>query len=214
MIPGAGLADETAFEQACVRLAARLSPIRYTHCLGVAQMAAELAERFGADVWRARWAGLLHDVAREWSANELINAARELGLGVDYLVEMAPMACLHAEVGASCAGREFGVRDAGILAAIASHTVGREQMDVLEKVVFLADAIEPNRPGAPYIEELRELAKVDLDAACLRAYDHTLDYLLRTGQMIHPTAVRGRNWLIYEQRLATRAREKKGEAHA
>jgi predicted HD superfamily hydrolase involved in NAD metabolism len=208
------LADEAAFEQACMRLAARLSPLRYTHSLGVAQQAAALAERYGADVWRARWAGLLHDVAREWSAAELVAAARDLGIGVDYLVEMAPMACLHAEVGADCAKREFGVEDEGVLAAIAAHTVGREQMSLLEKVVFLADAIEPNRPSAPYIEELRELAGKDLDKACLRAYDHTLDYLLRTRQMIHPVAVRGRNWLIYEQRLAARAKEQRGEAQA
>jgi predicted HD superfamily hydrolase involved in NAD metabolism len=175
----------------------RLSPHRYQHSLGVAATARELAERFGADADRAELAGLLHDAAREWRPPQLLEGAREAGLEVTYMEEMAPMPCLHGPLGAEVAKREFGVADAELLEAIAHHTMGRERMGLLERVVFLADAIEPNRPSMPYIDELRELAHKDLNLACRRAYDHTFDYLLRTGQPIHPVASAGRNWLLY-----------------
>lgn len=182
------------------QLRERLSPRRYQHSLGVAETARALAERFGADSDRAELAGLLHDVAREWRGPELLERARLLGLSIGYLEEMAAMPCLHGIVGADVATQAFGVTDDGLLSAIAHHTLGRERMTVLEKVVFLADAIEPNRPTAPYIEELRALAHEDLDKACRRAYDHTFDYLLRTGQPIHPQAAAARNWLLFTEK--------------
>lgn len=178
----------------------RLSPHRYTHSLGVAAAARELAERFGADPAQAELAGLLHDIAREWRPDELFAAARDWEIPVGYLEEMAPMPCLHGQVGANLAAETFQVSDESVLLAIAHHTIGRERMTLLERVVFLADTIEPNRPDAEYIRELRELAEQDLNLACRRAYDHTFEYLLRTGQPIHPEAARGRNWLLYEER--------------
>lgn len=181
-------------------LAERLSPYRYQHSLGVAATARRLAERYGADADRAELAGLLHDVAREWKGPALLEAARELGLSVGYLEEMAPMPCLHGPVGSAIAKSEFGLDDQELLAAIAHHTMGREAMGTLERVVFLADAIEPNRPDADYIRELRALAEDDLNRACLRAYDHTFLYLIRNGQPIHPDANKGRNWLIREEK--------------
>lgn len=178
-------------------LEARLSPHRYQHSLGVAATASELATRFGADPLQAELAGLLHDAAREWRPEQLREAAREAGLTLTYLEEMAPMPCLHGPLGARVAKSEFGVADEAMLAAIANHTLGRERMGLLERVIFLADAIEPNRPALPYILELRELAQTNLDLACRRAYDYTFEYLLRTGQPIHPVAAAGRNWLLY-----------------
>jgi predicted HD superfamily hydrolase involved in NAD metabolism len=184
-------------EEIKVWLAARLSPHRYQHSLGVAQTARELATRFGADPAQAELAGLLHDAAREWRPPQLLEAATAAGLSLTYLEEMAPMPCLHGPLGAEVARTEFGLADEALLQAIANHTLGRERMSLLERVVFLADAIEPNRPELPYIVELRELAATNLDLACRRAYDHTFEYLLRTGQPIHPVAAAGRNWLLY-----------------
>ncbi|HEY9722977.1 MAG TPA: bis(5'-nucleosyl)-tetraphosphatase (symmetrical) YqeK [Oscillatoriaceae cyanobacterium] len=178
-------------------LEANLSPHRYQHSLGVAATARALAERYGADPERAELAGLLHDAAREWKAGALLETARAAGMPVGYLEEMAPMPCLHGPIGAELAEREFGVADGEVLAAISHHTLGRERMGLLEKVVFLADAIEPNRPDAPYIRELRARAEDDLDHACRRALDHTFDYLLRTHQPIHPVAAAARNWFLY-----------------
>jgi predicted HD superfamily hydrolase involved in NAD metabolism len=181
-------------------LESELSPHRYQHSLGVAATARELAERFGGDPDRAEMAGLLHDVAREWRASRLLESARDWEIPVGYMEEMAPMPCLHAAIGAELARREFGVEDDEVLQAIASHTLGRENMSLLERIVFLADAIEPNRPDAPYLQDLRDWAQKDLNMACRRAFDHTFEYLLRTGQPIHPQACCGRNWLIYTEK--------------
>lgn len=188
-----------------------LSPFRLQHSIAVAETARELALRFGADADRAELAGLLHDVAREWPAVRLLEAARAEGLALDYLEEMAPMPCLHGPVGAGVARETFGVTDEGLLSAIAHHTLGRERMTLDDQILFIADAIEPGRGDADYLADIREAARVDLDRACRRAYDHTFAYLLRTGQPIHPDAARGRNWLIHcERRQAQKA---EGIAH-
>jgi predicted HD superfamily hydrolase involved in NAD metabolism len=186
-------------------LESNLSPHRCRHSLGVGATARELALRFGDDPDRCELAGLLHDAARELPAGKMLETARAAGLPVDYLEEMAPMPCLHGALGADVARAEFGVADEALLSAIAHHTMGRERMTLTEKIVFIADAVEPNRGDAPYLRDIREALAVDLDRACRRAYDHTFEFLLRTGQPIHPEAARGRNWLIYceRQRAAT-----------
>ncbi len=186
-------------------LAVHLTPLRYQHSLGVGATARALAVRFGGDPERLELAGLLHDAAREWSSARLLEAAHAAGLPVDYMVEMAPMPCLHGPVGAGLARETFGLTDDGLLSAIAHHTLGRERMTLEEKILFVADAIEPNRGDAAYLLDIREAAATDLDRACRRAYDHTFEFLLRTGQPIHPDAARGRNWLIYCERLAAKA---------
>lgn len=179
-------------------LAARLSPRRFRHSLGVAETARSLAARYGAAPEAAALAGLLHDVAREAPAGELWHAAQDAGMALGYMERMAPMPCLHGPVGARIAARELGVTDPEVLGGIACHTLGKERMSVLEKVVFLADAIEPNRESAPYVLELRALAGKDLDLACRRAFDLTFEHLLRSEQPIHPQAAAARNWLLYE----------------
>jgi predicted HD superfamily hydrolase involved in NAD metabolism len=178
----------------------RLSPHRYQHVLGVAATARELAVRFGADPDKAERAGLLHDAAREWRPPQLLESARAWGLEVGYLEEMAPMPSLHAALGAEVAKREFGETDAEVLSAIAHHTLGKPDMSLLDKVLFLADSIEPGRGDAPYLQDVRELAKTDLDKACRRSFDHTFDYLIRSGQVLHPRSVEARNWMIRQER--------------
>jgi predicted HD superfamily hydrolase involved in NAD metabolism len=174
----------------------RLSPHRYQHVLGVAATARELAVRFGADPDKAELAGLLHDAAREWRPPQLLASAREWGLHVGSLEEMAPMPSLHAPLGAEVAKREFGVSDPEVLSAIAHHTLGAEGMSTLDKVLFLADSIEPGRGDQEYLREIRQLSRTDLDRACLKSLDQTFTYLLKSGQVLHPRSVQARNWLI------------------
>lgn len=180
----------------------RLSHGRFAHSVRVGQAARELGLRFGVDPDRCELAGLLHDCARELPVSRLNVEAQALGLGLTYLEQMAPMPCLHGPVGAALARDEFAEHgDEALWSAIARHTVGAEAMTPLEQVVFLADAIEPGRGEAPYLAELRRAAEVDLAHACRRAYDHTFEYLLRTGQPIHPDAAKGRNWFLYQEQL-------------
>ena len=181
-----------------------LTPGRAAHSRRVGQTARDLATRHGVDPDRCELAGLLHDVAREWSGARLIAATEASGMEVGYLERMAPMPCLHGQVGASLAREAFGVDDEALLTAIARHTVGAERMTLEEQVLFVADAIEPGRGEAPYLEDIRAAAGVDLAFACRRAYDHTFEFLLRHGQPIHPDAARGRNWLLYQERQAAR----------
>ncbi|MEB3285216.1 MAG: bis(5'-nucleosyl)-tetraphosphatase (symmetrical) YqeK [Candidatus Sericytochromatia bacterium] len=182
-------------------LESHLTAGRRAHSVRVGQMARELGERFGVDPDRCEIAGLLHDVAREWSPERLATHAQMLGLEWGYLEQMAPMPCLHGPVGAALAGDCFDLRgEPDVLSAIARHTVGAEAMTPLEQIVFLADAMEPGRGEAPYLRELRAAAEKSLAYACRRAYDHTFEYLLKTEQPIHPDAVKGRNWLLYQER--------------
>ncbi|MDB5100006.1 MAG: putative nicotinate-nucleotide adenylyltransferase [Cyanobacteria bacterium RYN_339] len=181
----------------------RLSPHRYQHVLGVAATARELAVRYGADPDKAELAGLLHDAAREWRPPQLLASAREWGLHVGYLEELAPMPSLHAPLGAEVARREFGVEDPEVLSAIAHHTLGAEDMTVLDKVLFLADGIEPGRGDADHLRDVRQASRTDLDRACRLSLDHTFTYLLRSGQVLHPRSVQARNWLICQEKART-----------
>lgn len=201
--PGGSLTSDPAVDFQALRTALeqRLSPHRFRHSLGVAETARRLASRYGADPEASALAGLLHDVAREMPAKALWEAAEAQGEPLGYMERMAPMPCLHGPVGASVAARELGVTDPEILGGITCHTLGKERMSVLEKVVFLADAIEPNREAAPHVLELRALADQDLNLACRRAFDLTFEYLLRTAQPLHPQAAAARNWLLYEAKF-------------
>ena len=126
------------------KLSRNLSERRYEHTLGVAYTAACLAMRFGADPLKAEIAGLLHDCAKEFSEKELLKLGEKYGYHFeDYELE-APQV-LHAVIGPYIAKDKYGVDDPEILSAIRWHTTGRGDMTLLEKIVFTADYIEPNR---------------------------------------------------------------------
>ena len=176
----------------------RLAPSDWRHCLRTAAVATVLAERFGADVERARLAGLLHDYARSIPRGEMVAAAEELGIEVDDIQRQFPY-LLHAEIGAKLAGEELGIIDAEVLAAIANHTVGRPRMSDLEKIIYLADMLEPERRFEE-IDEVRALAEHDLDAAFHRGYALSLEHLVASGKLIHPRTVAVWNWINSKDR--------------
>jgi predicted HD superfamily hydrolase involved in NAD metabolism len=142
----------------------RLPRERYRHCLSVARSAEKLAARHGAAAFKARVAGVLHDVARMWSADDLLTYASTHGLSVSENERAYPV-LLHAPVGADIARREFGIDDVEILGAISRHTVAGPGMSGLEKIVYEADTFEPGRafPG-----------RARLEAAALRSLDEGL----------------------------------------
>jgi len=175
-------------------LAAKLTSKRLRHSLGVSETARVLAERFGAQPEKARLAGLIHDCARELSNNNLLQMAKSFGIVISD-VEMANPSLLHAPVGAHLAKAEFGIMDEQVLQAVKLHTTGGPAMTILDKVVFLADYIEPNR-SFPGVDQIRNLAQTDLDQAVLAAYDQTLRFVIAQGGLIHTASVEGRNFML------------------
>lgn len=173
---------------------ARLDAPRFHHTMGVVISAEELASQYGADPVKARAAALLHDVAKGYGRERLLKEALEFGIVLSDIERRAP-SLIHAPLGAEVARREFGVGDPDILAAVRYHTTGRAGMSLLEKVVFLADYVEPGRTH-PGVERVREAARHDLDRAALLALDQTIVYLVERGELIAPDAVAARNDLL------------------
>lgn len=186
-------------------LAQRLQKKRYEHSLGVADTAAMLAGRFGADVEKARIAGLLHDCAREYRTADLPAEAARRSISYGEVERAMPL-LLHAYVGARRAEEVYGVTDAEIQQAIWHHTVGGEHMTKLDKIIYFADMIEPQR-DYPEVEALRALSRTaSLDAMVLEGLSQSIAFILQTGRLIHPATVAARNEILL------RARAKEGHA--
>ncbi|MBQ9156381.1 MAG: bis(5'-nucleosyl)-tetraphosphatase (symmetrical) YqeK [Eubacterium sp.] len=143
-----------------------LKKSRYEHTLGVEYTACCLAMRYGADMEKAGLAGLLHDCAKYLSPQELLTYGKLYGLSISPYEKASPE-LLHAPVGACIAREHYGIEDEEILSAIRWHTTGRPHMSLLEKILFVADYMEPNRYKQEDLDQVRSLAFVDLDQ-CLR----------------------------------------------
>lgn len=175
-------------------LAQKLSPARYRHSQGVASYAAELALKYRAEIGKARLAGLLHDYARDLPDEEILALAEKAGL-ITCEVERSSPVLLHGPVGAYLIKRELGLDDKDILQAISRHTVGSADMTLLDKIIYLADALEPGR-HYPGVEFLRSLAEEDLNKALLKSLESSITYVLKKGQLLHPATVEARNYLL------------------
>ena len=179
-------------------LARRLQKKRYEHSLGVADTAAMLAGRFGVDVEKARIAGLLHDCAREYRTADLPAEAARRSIAYGEVERAMPL-LLHAYVGARRAEELY----AEIQQAIWRHTVGGEHMTKLDKIIYFADMIEPQR-DYPEVEELRALSRTaSLDAMVLEGLSQSIAFVLQSGRLIHPATVAARNEIL----LRVRAKE-------
>ena len=167
-------------EQVVVSL---LKPSRVNHVLGCRDTAAKLAERWGADVTDAARAGLLHDITKALDGPLQLTLCAEYGTMLDEFSKKYPKT-LHALTGALVAERIFGENPA-VVSAIRSHTTGKANMNVLEKIIYVADYMEPNRV-LPGVERLRELAFTNLDAALKLGLEMTLEHLKRQGAEVSP----------------------------
>lgn len=175
------------YEPVCdmeAKLKAMLTPERFIHSLGVRDAATELAKIFGADVKKAEIAGLLHDNAKNFP--DLIERASDLEAELDEF-ERENIALIHAKLGAETAKCEFGINDSEIIEAIKWHTIGKEDMTLLEKIIFVADLIEPNR-NFPGVENIRKIAKYDLDKAVLECVKSTISLNESGFKPIHGNA--------------------------
>ncbi|MEM9008403.1 MAG: bis(5'-nucleosyl)-tetraphosphatase (symmetrical) YqeK [Cyanobacteria bacterium P01_F01_bin.86] len=166
---------------------------RIRHILGVEQTAFEWAQLYGLDAERAAWAGLLHDVAKYFSGDRLLDMAATEGLILDSVLKKTPH-LIHADVGAIVARDKFGVTDSEILDAIRLHTLGAPGMSSLSCIVFLADALEPNRGQSEDLKNLRNLVERHLYRAVVAVSDRSLQYLIAKKDPVHPRTVETRDW--------------------
>jgi predicted HD superfamily hydrolase involved in NAD metabolism len=173
----------------------QLTEHRYQHTIGVMETAVALAEQYGADVKKAELAAIFHDYAKFRQKEEMKQVILEQNMPKDLLLYNSEL--WHAPVGAYLVEKEVGINDAEILDAIRYHTSGRPNMTLLEKVVYLADYIEPGRifPG---VDEVRELAKQDLNKALIKALQNTIQFLMNKNQAIYPDTFYTYNSLIME----------------
>ncbi|SET89979.1 bis(5'-nucleosyl)-tetraphosphatase (symmetrical) YqeK [Paenibacillus sp. NFR01] len=174
-------------------VAAQMPDKRWKHTLGVMETSVKLAERYGADPVKAETAAILHDVAKYWPVERMREIIEREGLSPELLHYDKQL--WHAEVGAFVAEREYEITDSEILGAIRYHTSGREGMTLLEKVVCLADYMEPGR-DFPGVDSIRKLAKTSLEEALVAGFDSTISLLLQKRQIIFPLTVLARNDLV------------------
>lgn len=173
-----------------------LKPKRMPHVLGTEGEAAKLARRFGADETKARVAGLLHDCTKKLGMAEQLALCKQYGIRLDPLEQKA-LKLLHAKTGAAIARHVYGVDDE-VYQAILYHTTGRANMTLLEKILYLADYIEPSREFAndPDVVRLRETVYEDLDRGLLLGLTMTVKEMEGMGNPVHHDTLDARNDLI------------------
>lgn len=176
------------------KLQGTLSPKRFNHSLGVMETSVKLASIFGVDVKKAELAGLLHDCAREIKNEEILKLCKEHNIEVDEVCEHEPK-LLHGPVGAVVARKEYGIEDEEILGAIYCHTTGRKNMNALDKIVFLADYVEPGRDFSG-VEKVREVVFEDLDKGMVVSLISIIKHLAKKKQLIQKDTIDTWNFII------------------
>lgn len=176
------------------RVKVQLSQERYLHTLGVVGEAEQLAFRFASDPGKARLAAWLHDYARDLKDATLLDRAQTLGIRVLPCEEHNPT-LLHGPVAAELAKREFAIKDAEVLNAVRLHTTGGPSMSVMDKILYLADYIEPWRQF-PEVDHLRCLAYTDLDLAMIKAMELVITRVLQKKAYLHPRTVEAWNNIL------------------
>lgn len=166
-------------------LRAHLSEERMIHTYGVMYTAAALAMRYHTNVESAMLAGILHDCAKSVSDQEKVNLCKEYGLTITPIEQENP-GLLHAKLGAAFAEDIYGITDPEVLDSIIYHTTGRPGMTFLDKIIYIADYIEPGRCKLPNIEIVRQLAFSDIDECLYQILSDSLDYLQSSGRPIDP----------------------------
>lgn len=181
----------TEIEQ-CIKKMTKES--RFNHSKGVQKTAGELAKHYGLDVEKAELAGLMHDCVKNLPAEEMLKLCSELGCELDFVTQREHK-LIHAPLGAYYVKKVFGVDDDEIFNAIYWHTTAKADMTMFEKILYIADVIEPNR-NYDIIDEIRRLAYENIDLAMLKVLDYTINKQMSAGKMLHSETINARNHLI------------------
>ena len=177
------------------KLQSALSIDRYIHTLGVAEEAQKLAAVYGDAelVKKAEYAGLLHDCAKDYPDDMKKRFCKEYHVPVDDVMKKQ-LGLIHPFLGAEVAKREYGVEDEDIIGAIRWHTTGKPEMTVLEKIVFIADYIEPNR-DFDGVEDLRKVVWEDLDKGLAMGLAMTVEEMEQMGNPVHHNTLQALEYL-------------------
>ena len=178
--------DYKEFDPIKEKLQNTLDVMRYEHTIGVMYTAGSLAMAHGADIRQAMLAGLLHDCAKCISLDEMRRWCDDYHFSITEM-ERNSKNLLHAKAGAVVAEQEYHINDREIIQAIACHCTGKPDMSLLDKIVYIADFIEPGRKEAKNLDMIRKLAFVDLDACIAQVTYDILNYLESKGYEIDPT---------------------------
>lgn len=169
---------------------------RYEHSLCVSRAAGQLARRYGADEKKAETAGILHDIMKDLPREEQKKLICQYGIRLTEVERNAPK-LWHAILGAEYIRRELGVTDPEILQAVRYHTTGRENMTLLDKILFIADFISDDR-DYPGVEQMREAAKESLEEAMVDGIAFTVKDLADEKRPIHPDTIAAYNHTILQ----------------
>lgn len=168
-----------------------MSKKRFEHCLGVEKTAVELAKLYNADEEKARIASLLHDITKELSGEIQLQLCEEFGIILDSVEKHEPK-IIHPITGAFFVKTRLNINDEDILNAIRNHTTARKGMSNLEKIIYLADFIEPNREFEG-LKELREIAYIDLDIAMVKASIIAVTEVTLKERLVHTRSLEALN---------------------
>ena len=186
-------------EQIREKLKAYMSPKRFLHTVGVEEAAISLTNKFGLDKEKTSKAALLHDITKELSTNEHLRLCEENGIVLDEVEKNEPK-ILHPITGAIIAKRDFGILDEEILRAIRYHTTARTKMSQLEKIIFMADFIEPYR-DFDGVEIIRQKTEEDFEQGFLYALIFSICDVSQKKKMIHINSLEAMNEQILNLRL-------------
>lgn len=171
---------------------------RFTHTLGVAYTSAALAMRYEEDMDKAFLCGILHDCAKALTLEEQVNDCERYAISLSDAERKNPK-LIHAKLGAYFASSEYEIDDEEISQAILCHTTGKPGMTTLEKILYVADCIEPTRVQGDYLVECRRLAFVDLDECLFQLLEKGLAYLKTTQDVIDPATKETYNYYKNER---------------
>ncbi|PAE23049.1 MULTISPECIES: bis(5'-nucleosyl)-tetraphosphatase (symmetrical) YqeK [Bacillaceae] len=180
-------------EKALAIVKEQLTEHRYLHTVGVMETAIKLAEKYGADSKKAELAAIFHDYAKFRPKEEMREIIIKTGMPAELLDYNSEL--WHAPVGAYLAEKEAGMHDKEVLDAIRYHTSGRPGMALLEKIIYLADYIEPGR-HFPGVDEVRDLAQTNLNKALIKSVQNTIMFLMKKGQPVFPASFETYNDLV------------------
>ena len=180
------------------KLMTELDTERYEHTLGVMYTAASMAMRYDEDVEKALLAGLLHDCAKCISGENKIKLCNKYHLSVSEVEKKNP-SLLHAKLGAFLAAKKYHIKDKDVINAIASHTTGCPNMTLLDKIIYIADYIEPGRKELPNMAEVRKLAFTDINECLYRILEDSLVYL--NSKNISVDQMTEKTYLYYKNKL-------------